>query len=193
MRWLTVVLAALASVATILGYLHLEPPWVTDHLPHLAWPKGSIVGDSAEPPNTAPNSSRLDYDAAFDAAKHATHRKDYAFAIAQYEGALSAPNLTAHRRALALDALGFTYFRAGEFDDADKSLNSALAIEPLNSARINLIKVMCGRGDAPGEIQSAMAALRADNATNARDAYETETDKELFKDCAYASVTSSRL
>jgi hypothetical protein len=60
------------------------------------------------------------------------------------------------------------------------------------AARVNQIKIMCARNDAPDTIVDALGRLRADMANNHRRRRYVETDGELFSACAYAGVSARR-
>lgn len=199
MRWVTVTLTALASIATILAYLHLEPEWVANHWPHLTWktppgneavPTSGTIAPSRPQTPAEPTPQPPSYLAAFQSARQAAHRHDYAGAVADYQSALDAPDITLSEKAAAYDAMGYALMRAELYDRADAALGSALAIEPITSARVNQIKVKCGRGEPAATVVAALELLRQEKIADAKATSDIETDKELFKDCAYAGIQS---
>jgi tetratricopeptide (TPR) repeat protein len=191
MRPFAIALGVLASIATILTYLHLDPPWVSKYLPHLTMPTGDAppAATPETPTQVTPSSAPFAelYAAGYAQARH----HDFSMAVEYYKDAVAAPDASDKEHAKAYDALGYAYFRLGDYDDADRALSSALRFDPdAVVPRVNQIKVMCGRAQEAAEVQTAFETLRTAVNSNAFATRELETDKELFARCAYAEVSA---
>jgi tetratricopeptide (TPR) repeat protein len=200
MRPVTIALSVLASIATILMYLHLDPPWIEKYLPHLTMPTGE--SPSQTPQETSPSTAAT-RDTSSNAAPNKTfaqqyaagfaqaRRHDFSMAVEYYKDAVAAADASGEERAKAYDALGYAYLRMGDYDGADQALSQALKLDPgALVPRINQVKVMCGRHDDSLSVNAALDTLRSLETGNASVTRDIEKDKELFQKCAYAGVTS---
>jgi tetratricopeptide (TPR) repeat protein len=180
-RPVAVTLGLLASIATILTYLHLEPPWVAQYLPRFTWPT-----TQSDAPHAGAGTFARQYTNGYNAARH----RDFSMATEFYKAAIAQSDATAAERMKAFDALGYAYFRMRDYSDADVALDSALQIDPSAVVpRVNKIKVMCGRAAPAGDVQAALQQLRASTVGNSTGTSDVETDKELFQICRYAGVS----
>ena len=190
LRLVGILISIGSGAVTILAYFGVVPlPERADIVAGIAQilpGRHSSVGSTPAPVPAAPISR---FTIAYSDGVRAARRKDLPDAIQNYQMAISAPDASNADRAKALDAQGYAYFRMTDYDNADRTLREASAIDPLAvSPRVNLLKVTCARAAEPTTVRQQLQTLRDSVATNARDRYDVETDKELFRICQYAGI-----
>jgi len=108
---------------------------------------------------------------------------EYEEAIKKYEEALRAPGLSDKEKAKAYKAIGYAYFKLGDYEKAEDALQRALQLDPKAPlVHVNWIKLLCARKEDPERVRTALRYLRSF-------APNYGHDDELMRLCAYAGIT----